>query len=216
MGSKCFLSQVMLYTTGTNNLPWEPGEGKSSRDKGSCLSVSSGGLNPITGFVLDSDQAIRLALPLGKFEYGPLSWQGSWEIEKTVNKGVVKTLSKQKQQGREERTWWKAGKKRNKIKDESPRNRKPCVLHDSSVFHKGLLKLLMLLHLTSITWGNLKECNNNVKRHEQNKNKSPHYFTRVRKQVCITENARQCVETKAAGRPAEKDVAQKDQGWLWL
>lgn len=115
MGSKCFLSQVMLYTTGTNNLPREPGEGKSSRDKGSCLSVSSGGLNPITGFVLDSDQAICLALPLGKFEYGPLSWQGSWEIEKTVNKGVVKTLSKQKHQGREERTWWKeAGKKRKK------------------------------------------------------------------------------------------------------
>lgn len=133
-----FLSQVMLCTTGTNNLPREPGEGKSSRDKGSCLPVSSGGLNPITGFVLDSDQAIYLALPLGKFEYGPLSWQGSWAIEKTVNKGVVKTLSKQKQQGREERTWRKeAGKKRKKkIKDESPRNRKPCVLHESSVFQR--------------------------------------------------------------------------------
>lgn len=74
----------------------------------------------------------------------------------------------------------------------------------------------MLLHLTSITWGNLKECNNNGKRHEQNKNKSPHYCTRVRKQVCTTENARQRVETKPAGRPAEKDAAQKDQGWLWL
>lgn len=124
-----FLSQVMLCTTGTNNLPREPGEGKSSRDKGSCLPVSSGGLNPITGFVLDSDQAIYLALPLGKFEYGPLSWQGSWAIEKTVNKGVVKTLSKQKQQGREERTWRKeAGKKRKKKKNQRRKSEKSKTL----------------------------------------------------------------------------------------
>lgn len=68
----------------------------------------------------------------------------------------------------------------------------------------------MLLYLTSITWGKLKEGNSNVKGHEQNKSKSPHYFTRELESRCVLQRLPGNAWKRTLQDAPLRDAAQKD------